>query len=154
MGHPRGSVGTSMQVERRSHTHKYTNMPVTTYVTKPDGTRWVETTKVPRCRCGDTQSPIMVNRTQLFGDGEHRKTGDAAKDARLYARVRDKGVCRFCGVKADTVITIQHINKGGTWSNDNVASACTDCDMAGRRRSCKTFSEKRTTIRRMRGLDA
>lgn len=74
------------------------------------------------------------------------------RSATFEARLRDKGICQFCGQPAKDAITITHINKGGTWTLANVALACYPCELAGRVRSCGSLADKRRFIRRRREL--
>jgi hypothetical protein len=79
---------------------------------------------------------------------------ESRRSATFEARLRDKGICQFCGQPAKDAITLTHFNKGGTWTLSNVALACYPCELAGRVRSCASLADKRRFIRKRRELTA
>lgn len=61
-------TGASLHVAhegKKSHTHKWGTRRMSCYVTTTDGQKFLEKSTMQVCRCGATQSPVMVKRIEV-----------------------------------------------------------------------------------------
>jgi 5-methylcytosine-specific restriction endonuclease McrA len=73
------------------------------------------------------------------------RTGEWAH-LRLKVRLRDKGVCQYCGCRAWTADHVTPRRRGGADTKENLVACCTPCNELVGDLELPNFAEKRAWI--------